>query len=215
MSIKDTTMDDIGGEGAKKHSPAAERNRVPILSALHNELPEKGTVLEIASGSGEHAVYFAQELPQLAWQPSDPDPEALASIAAYRAEYAGANLREPLLLDAAYPKSWPVKQADAIVCINMIHVSPWEATLGLFEGAEAALSMTGGPLILYGPYIEPGVETAPSNLEFDESLKARNPEWGLRDTADVVELAKEHGFKWEARYKMPANNITLVFRPQA
>jgi len=198
----------------KQNAPATQRNRVPILAALRNELPEAGTVLEVASGSGEHAVYFAQELPRIVWQPSDPDPEAIASIAAYRAEYDGANLREPVMLDAAKPSTWPVKSADAIVCINMIHISPWEATLGLFEGAEAALKLSGGPLILYGPYIEPGVETAPSNLEFDESLKARNPQWGLRDVSDLVELAKEHGFKWEARYKMPANNITLVFRPQ-
>jgi hypothetical protein len=207
-------MDNIGGDGAKKVAPASQRNRVPILSALRNELPEEGTVLEIASGSGEHAVFFAEELPGLIWQPSDPDAEALASIAAYRADHAGSNLREPVMLDASRPAAWPIKQADAIVCINMIHVSPWESTLGLFEGAEQVLSYSRGPLILYGPYVEPGVETAPSNLEFDENLKARNPEWGLRDTADVVELAKEHGFKWEARYKMPANNITLVFRPQ-
>ena len=204
-------MDDIAGSGVKKHSPAAERNRVPILAALRNELPETGLVLEIASGSGEHALFFAENMPNIEWQPSDPDEEALASIAAYRADYAGTNLREPLILDAAQPESWPVEQADAVVCINMIHVSPWASTEGLFAGAERVLAESGGPLILYGPYIDPAVETAQSNLDFDASLKQRNPEWGLRDAAAVIELAKSHGFKWKARYQMPANNITLVF----
>jgi hypothetical protein len=200
-------------KGAKKHAPATLRNRTPLLSALRNELPEWGAVLEIASGSGEHAVFFAENMPQLAWQPSDPDPEAVASIAAYRAEYEGVNLREPMTLDASAPATWPIEQADAIVCINMVHISPWAATEGLFAGAEKLLMLSGGPLILYGPYIEPGVETAESNLEFDTSLKERDREWGLRDASDVVELAKAHGFDWHARYKMPANNVTLVFKP--
>lgn len=214
MGIERTTMDNITGSGAKKHSPAAERNRVPILAALRNELPASGTVLEIASGSGEHAAYFAEHLPQLAWQPSDPDKEALTSIAAYREDYKGENLLEPVLLDAARPDTWPVREADALVCINMTQVSPWAATEGLFVGAEQVLGKSGGPLILYGPFIEPGVETSSSNLEFDASLKARNSEWGLRDASKVVELAKAHGFNWKARYKMPANNITLVFTRQ-
>lgn len=198
----------------KMQAPATQRNQVPILAALRNELPGSGTVLEIASGSGEHAVYFAQELPALTWQPSDPDPEALASIAAYRDDFAGSNLCEPVALDAASPDSWPVREADAVVCINMVHISPWAATEGLFAGAEQVLSVSGGPLLLYGPYIEPGVETTQSNLDFDASLKERNPEWGLRDAAQVIALAEKHGFEWAARYKMPANNITLVFRPR-
>ncbi|MEM6476076.1 MAG: DUF938 domain-containing protein [Pseudomonadota bacterium] len=200
-------------EGAKKHAPATLRNRIPLLAALREHLPDSGTVLEVASGSGEHAVFFAGELANIEWQPSDPDPEALASIAAYREEYDGSNLREALMLDASAPDDWPVKKADAIVCINMIHVSPWEATRGLFEGAKKVLAESGGPLILYGPYIEPGVETAPSNVEFHESLKSRNPEWGIRKVDKVDELAEAVGFKWDVRYKMPANNLTLVFSP--
>ena len=149
---------------AKQHAPATLRNREPIAEVLARELPASGTVLEIAAGTGEHAVYFAERFHALAWQPTDPSDEALASIAAYRAEYPGDNLAAPLLLDAAAPESWPVAAADAIVCINMVHISPWEATLGLFRGAARLLGSSGGPLILYGPYIGAGVYTAPSNL---------------------------------------------------
>ena len=202
-------------DGAKKHAPATERNRAPLLAILRNELPEWGTVLEIASGSGEHAAFFAENMPQLAWQPSDPDPEAIASIKAYRDEYQGVNLREPITLDASAPENWSVTQADAIVCINMVHISPWEASQGLFVGAERLLSLSNGPIILYGPYIEPNIETAPSNLEFDRSLKQRNPAWGLRNTDDMATVARRHGFERVARYEMPANNLALVFRPKA
>ena len=201
-------------DGVKKHAPATERNRTPLLSVLRNELPEWGTVLEIASGSGQHAAFFAENMPQLAWQPSDPDPEALASINAYRADYDGVNLREAMELDASAPRKWGMDQADAVVCINMIHISPWQATQGLFEGAAKVLALSGGPLILYGPMIEPGVETAESNLAFSESLQARNPDWGVRNAEQVVDTAKEHGFEWSARYKMPANNVTYMFRPK-
>jgi hypothetical protein len=197
---------------AKQHAPATLRNREPIAEVLAHELPASGSVLEIAAGTGEHAVFFAEAFPALAWQPTDPSPEALASIAAYREDYAGQNLAAPLLLDAAAPESWPVTQADAMVCINMVHISPWEATLGLFAGAARVLGASKGPLVLYGPYIEQGVETAPSNLEFDASLKARNPLWGLRDAAALDAVASRHGMARSARYALPANNIILIYR---
>ncbi|MDP4605489.1 MAG: class I SAM-dependent methyltransferase [Erythrobacter sp.] len=198
---------------AKQHAPATLRNREPIAVVLTRELPESGTVLEIAAGTGEHAVFFAASFPSLAWQPSDPSTEALASIAAYRADYAEGNLAAPVLLDAAEPAGWPVAQADAMVCINMVHISPWAATEGLFAGADRLLGASGGPLILYGPYIERGVETAPSNLDFDASLKARDPRWGLRHAEELDSLAATHGLARSARHALPANNIMLVYRP--
>ena len=197
---------------AKQHAPATLRNRAPIAEVLARELPVSGKVLEIAAGTGEHAVFFAGMFPGLAWQPTDPSDDALASIAAHRAEYAGENLAAPLLLDAAAPESWPVAAADAIVCINMVHISPWAATLGLFRGAARLLGSSGRPLILYGPYIEAGVKTAPSNLEFDASLRARNPLWGLREAEALDALAASHGMARTARYEMPANNLVLVYR---
>ena len=199
---------------AKQHAPAALRNRGPIAEVLGLELPARGTVLEIAAGTGEHAVFFAEAFPALEWHPTDPSPEAVASIAAYRAEYAGANLAAPRLLDAAMPDTWAMERADAIVCINMVHISPWEATLGLFRGAARLLGNTGsnGPLILYGPYIEEGIETVPSNREFDASLKQRDPRWGLRSAEALDTLAAQHGMARSARHALPANNIMLVYR---
>jgi len=197
---------------ARQHAPATLRNREPIAEVLARELPASGTVLEIAAGTGEHAVFFAECFPALAWQPTDPSEEALASIADYRADYAGSNLAVPLLLDAAAPETWPVGQAAAPVCINMVHISVWEATLGLFRGAARLLGSSGGPLILYGPYLEQGVETAPSNLEFDASLKSRNPLWGLRKAEALDALAAQHAMARSARYALPANNIMLVYR---
>jgi len=196
----------------KQHAPATERNRGPIAEVLARELPASGSVLEIAAGTGEHAVFFAGQFPALQWQPTDPSPEALASIVAYRADYPGDNLDAPLLLDATAPDAWPVAQAAAIVCINMVHISPWEATLGLFRGAAQVLSINSGPLILYGPYIEQGMETAPSNLDFDASLKARNPLWGVREAEALDALAVTHGMQRTARHALPANNIMLVYR---
>ena len=196
----------------KQHAPATLRNREAIADVLSSELPAQGMVLEIASGTGEHAVFFAQDFSTLHWQPTDPSAEALASIAAYRAEYQGSNLAAPLMLDAAAPAAWPVTAADAVVCINMVHISPWEATLGLFAGAARVLEASRGPLVLYGPYLEAGVETAPSNLEFDASLKARNPLWGLREAEALDALAEQHGMARASRYAMPANNIILVYR---
>ncbi|MFM7349059.1 MAG: DUF938 domain-containing protein [Erythrobacter sp.] len=196
----------------KQHAPAALRNRAPIAEVLARELPASGTVLEIASGTGEHAVFFAAAFPALDWQPTDPSEEALASIAAWRADHAGTNLAPPLRLDAADPDGWPVAEAAAIVCINMVHISPWEATLGLFRGAARLLGSSDKPLILYGPYLEQDVEAAASNLAFDASLKARDPRWGLREAEALDALAATHGMARTERHAMPANNIMLVYR---
>ncbi|QJQ33290.1 DUF938 domain-containing protein [Sphingomonas lacunae] len=197
---------------ARRHAPATLRNREPILAVLRDHLPASGTVLEIASGSGEHAVWFADQLPDLVWQPSDPDPAALASINAWRSDVMHGSVLPPLLLDASAPAAdWPLNGADAILCCNMTHIAPWQATVGLMAGAGRLLS-AGAPLILYGPFLEAGIETAPSNLEFDQSLKARNPEWGLRQTQDVDRLARANGLDRAARLAMPANNIVLLYR---
>jgi SAM-dependent methyltransferase len=192
-------------------SPSTARNRGPILEVLRPRLPAAGLVLEIAAGAGEHAAHMARTLPGLSWLPTDPDPEALASIAAWREAAALDNLLPPLRLDAADPDSWPVARADALVNINMIHISPWAATEGLMTGAGRVLA-PGAPLILYGPYVEAGVPTAPSNLNFDASLRGRDPAWGLRRLEDVTALAAERGLVLEERIAMPANNLVLVFR---
>lgn len=197
---------------AKRHAPATQRNRVPIADVLARELPPQGRVLEIASGTGEHAVFFAARFPALGWQPSDPDPAALASIAAYRAEYPGDNLAAPVLLDAAAPASWPVSEAAAILCINMVHISPWDASEGLFAGAAQILGGKNLPLILYGPFFEQEVEPAPSNRDFDASLKARDSRWGIRDAEKMDSLAARHALARTVRYAMPANNLMLVYR---
>jgi SAM-dependent methyltransferase len=194
----------------KRHAPAAERNREPIADVLRTLLPAQGTVLEIASGTGEHAAFFAAAFPQLLWQPSDPDPAALASISAWREEAGLLNLLAPLRFDAA-AAHWPVAQADAILCINMVHISPWSATLGLMSGAKRLLP-SGSPLILYGPYRRAGVQTAPSNEAFDQSLKSRDPLWGLRDLDAVVAAAQAEGLGFERLFEMPAYNVILVLR---
>lgn len=195
----------------KRYAPATERNREAILAVLRDVLPGAGVVLEVASGSGEHAVFFAAQLPGLAWQPTDPDPENLASIAAHRDDAALASLRAPLRLDVTEPGWARDRAADAVVCINMIHIAPWEACLGLFAGASALLP-AGGPLYLYGPYREDGVFHAVSNAEFDASLRARDPRWGVRDLAEVTRAAEAAGFTREGVVAMPANNHSLVFR---
>jgi len=192
----------------KQHAPATARNREPIREVLARELPAQGSVLEIASGSGEHAVAFAAAFPAITWQPSDPSDAALASIAAWRADAQLANLRAPILLDAS-AAAWPIEHADAIVCINMVHISPWSATLGLFAGAVRVLPR-GGLLYLYGPYRFAGAFTAASNAEFDRSLRARDPSWGVRDVDALVAAAR--GLTLQATIAMPANNHSLVFR---
>jgi len=194
-------------------SPAALRNRGPILDVLRRVMPARGTVLEIASGSGEHAVHFAAGLPHLSWQPTDLDPDALASIAAHRDAAGAPNLLPPIELDAVAP-FWPVAHADAIVSINMIHIAPWSAAEGLVAGAGRMLA-PGAVLFLYGPFKEDGRHTAPSNAAFDASLRTSNKEWGVRDLAEVAALAGRHGLDFAERVAMPANNLSVVFRRRA
>jgi len=192
----------------KRHAPATERNRGPIAAVLREVMPAHGLVLEVASGTGEHAAFFARLFPALEWQPSDPDPDALSSIEAWVADADLPNLRAPVQLDAA--GAWPIDRADAVLCINMVHISPWAATLGLLAGAARVLP-PGGPLILYGPYRRRDVPTAPSNEAFDLSLKERNPDWGLRDLEAVAEAAEARGLSLDRVVEMPANNVTAVF----
>lgn len=194
-------------------APSAARNREPILAVLRETLPVQGLVLEIASGTGEHAVHFAAALPGIRWQPTDRDADALRSIAAHRDEAGLQNLLPPLLLDAAAP-DWSVARADAIVSVNMIHISPWATSEGLMAGARRLLPV-GGVLVLYGPYREADVPSAPSNQAFDASLRGRNPEWGLRDRDEVASLAGRNELALSRRVAMPANNIMLVFRRTA
>jgi len=195
---------------ARRSSPSALRNRGPIADVLERVLPPSGLVLEIASGTGEHVTFFARRMPHLTWQPSDPDPEARASVAALLADEERPNVRAPMALDAA-ASGWPVERADAIVCINMIHISPLASLDGLMAGA-ARLLPVGGPLVLYGPYKIGGVHTAPSNEEFDAWLKTRDPRWGVRDLELVIDVASEHGIELLERIAMPANNFVLVMR---
>lgn len=194
----------------KRHAPAAARNRAPIAEVLARALPAAGEVLEIASGTGEHAAHFAERFPHLTWRPSDVDPEMLASIRARAAEAGGGNMREPEVLDAA-SADWPVFRADAVVCINLVHIAPWAACEGLLTGAAARLPV-GGPLVLYGPYRVPGRDTAPSNEAFDASLRSRNPAWGLRDLGVVEAEANARGLELEDVVDMPANNVTAILR---
>jgi Protein of unknown function (DUF938) len=200
------------GTAAKKVAPAAARNRGAILAVLQGFLPAHGDVLEIASGSGEHIVHFAQAMPHLHWQPSDPEPAARDSIAAWSAEAGLPNLALPLMLDVC-ARDWPIAHTDAILCINMIHIAPWAATLGLMAGAGRQL-VPDAPLYLYGPFREEGVPLEPSNAEFDASLKRRDPEWGLRWVHKVAEAAKAHGLILRERIAMPANNLSLIFFKQ-
>jgi len=199
-----------GCKRLKRHAPATQRNREPIAELLARELPEKGRVLEVASGSGEHAVFFAGEFPGFEWHPSDPDDAALESIAAWTEESGLPNIARPIFLDAS-AVDWSIDRADAVLCCNMIHISPWEATVGLFRGSSQLLGK-GAPLVLYGPFVEPGVETAPSNLAFDQGLKVRNPKWGLRSLEAIDALAASQGFDRTLRRNMPANNLTLIYR---
>lgn len=195
-----------------RHAPATERNREPIRRVLEAELRDSGgLLLEIAAGTGEHAVHLSREFPKWQWQPTDPDADALTSIAAWRAEQGATNLLAPLPLDAS-SADWPVQSADAILCVNMTHISRPEATRGLFAGAARFLE-GGAPLVIYGPFLEADVATTQSNLDFDASLKARDPDWGLRDVSWLDALGHEHGLQRTARHSMPANNLTLVYRP--
>ena len=194
----------------KRHAPATARNSEPLAEVLAGELPNEGLVLEIASGTGEHAVFMARRFPALDWQPSDCATYALHSVDAWAQEAGLANLRPAIALDAA-AGDWPVESADAVLCVNMVHISPWQATVGLFEGAGRVLA-SGAPLILYGPFLEADVDPAPSNLAFDESLKTRDPAWGLRNVADLDALAEARNLNRTAHHEMPANNLVLVYR---
>ncbi|RKF21945.1 DUF938 domain-containing protein [Altericroceibacterium spongiae] len=196
----------------KRNAPAVARNREPLTAILAEELPDSGMVLEVASGTGEHAVYFAERFPELHWQPSDPDAGARASIVAWQKESELANLALPIALDAG-EEEWPECALSAMLCINMVHISRWAASEGLMKAAGRLLPQ-GAPLILYGPYLEPDVETARSNLEFDASLKARNMEWGLRPIGAMDRLAERNGLERTRRVAMPANNLTLIYRKQ-
>jgi len=195
---------------ARRSAPHVARNAGPITEVLHRILPARGLVLEIASGSGEHALHFAREFPKLLFQPSDPEPAALRSIEAWRAEAGLFNLLPAVALDARAAE-WPVAAADAILCINMVHISLWSATQGLMRGAGRLLAQS-APLYLYGAYRQAGVETAPSNEAFDESLRARDPAWGVRDLEEVVAEAEKNGLRLEEAVPMPANNLSVVFR---
>jgi len=195
---------------AARTAPAAARNREPILGVLRNILPRSALVLEIASGTGEHAVWFSRALPALTWQPTDRDPEALSSIAAWREATGQANLLPPLALDAT-AENWPVAQADAVIAINMVHIAPWIATQGLIAGAGRVLT-SDGLLFLYGPFREGGVHTAASNAAFDADLRAHNSSWGIRDLDEIAALASQNGIKTLERIAMPANNLSVVFR---
>ena len=198
------------GENAHRSAPAALRNREPIAGVLSEWLPASGLVLEIASGTGEHSLFFAERFPALEWQPSDVHPDALGSIAAWRGTAGLANLRAPIAVDAAQ-QAWPIDQADAVLSINMVHISPWESALGLLDGA-ARLLPSGAPLILYGPWRQEGVAAAPSNLAFDEDLRRRDPSWGLRQVEEFAAAARERGLELLETRAMPANNLMLLLR---
>jgi SAM-dependent methyltransferase len=193
----------------RRSAPAALRNREPITEVMRNWLPRSGVVLEIASGTGEHAVYFAEHLPGLEWQPSDIHPDALASIGAWRDEAGLSNICEPLTVDAS-ASDWPLDHADAVLSINMVHISPWSSALGLIEGA-ARILRGGAPLILYGPWLKDDIATVASNLAFDADLQHRDPRWGLRRVEDFVDAAKSYFDLVETR-AMPANNLMLLLR---
>ncbi|WP_204137711.1 DUF938 domain-containing protein [Halomicronema sp. CCY15110] len=205
----------------RQHAPAAERNREPIVAVLAEHLPASGTVLEIASGTGQHAVFFAERLAPRSWLPSDPNPIARDSISSWRAIAQPPNLYEPLAIDvtqAQWPHlvtTWqqqhtPVSELRAIVNINMIHIAPWIACEGLFAGAAQLLTV-GDVLYLYGPFKQGGRHTAPSNAAFDRSLQQQNPAWGIRDLEAVCETAQTSGFVLQATIPMPANNLSVIF----
>ena len=198
-----TTVDD------RRFSPACARNRQPILDVLRRALPESGRILEIASGTGEHGAFFASQEAGWSWQPSDASIEAIQSTQAWVDHMQLPNLAPPVQLDVT-AEQWPVEQAEAIFCANMIHISPWRCTLGLLQGASRILHV-GAHLITYGPYKVRGQHTAPSNAAFDSSLRARDPSWGVRDLEAIEEAAQTHGLTLQEHISMPANNACLIF----
>ena len=208
--MSERRFDEKPTSDARRSAPAVARNVEAIIAVLEDWLPPRGSVLEVASGTGEHAIAFARHFRALEWHPSDANPDALASIAAWRGVHPSDNLAAPLALDAREP-AWPIAHADAIMSINMVHISPWAAARGLLDGAARLLG-SGAPLILYGPWLEDVVATAPSNLAFDLDLRARDPEWGLREVKTFAAAAAERGLHLVERRAMPANNLMLLLR---
>jgi hypothetical protein len=196
--------------GTRRSAPAALRNREPIALVLSEWLPQSGLVLEIASGTGEHIVHFAERFPALDWQPSDIHPDALTSIEGWRQDAQLPNVRPPIEIDAASAE-WPIGRADALISINMVHISPWRSALGLLDGA-ARLLAPGAPLILYGPWLVEDVPPAPSNLDFDSDLRLRDPQWGLRKVEDFAAAGDERSLRLVETRHMPANNMMLLLR---
>jgi hypothetical protein len=197
----------------RRYAPATERNREPILAILQQVLPPTGTILEISSGTGEHGIFMAPHLAPRDWLPSDPSPDARLSIIAWQQFSPCANMYPPIDLDASSDE-WLVSSTEpitAIVNINMIHIAPKAAYLGLFAGAQRILS-AGGILYLYGPFKQGGVHTAPSNAAFDESLRNQNSEWGIRDLEEIIGVAASHKLELQKVYPMPANNLSVVFK---
>lgn len=205
------TLDPASLTEAARSSPAASRNLAPILEVLRAHLPATGAVLEVASGTGQHAAAFAAALPGIDWTPSDPSGEARASIDAWR-EGGPPNLKPCRPIDVLDEATWPEETVKAVFCANMIHIAPAAATEGLMRLAARVLMRPGGLLVLYGPFVEAEVETSASNLAFDESLKSRDPDWGLRDRDAVIAAAQAHGLAFTLRKAMPANNLMLLFR---
>lgn len=197
-------------EDHRRRAPAASRNRDPILQVLQKTLPSQGTILEIASGTGEHACFFAAAFPNVSWQPTDMDDRALRSIEAYRQHEAPANVAAPMRLDVT-ADIWPIQEADGAVCINMVHISPWKCSVALLEGCAKTLN-PGAPLVLYGPYKRGGIHTAPSNESFDNSLRQQNPEWGIRDLDEIAAVAGDCGLTLENPIDMPSNNYCVIIR---
>ena len=197
----------IVNDDPRRCSPAAPRNREPILGVLRALLPRTGLVLELASGSGEHIVFFAGHFPRLSWQPSDPDPKARASIAAHGKDAGLPNLRPPLDIDVTAVR-WPIAAADAIICINMLHIAPWAAAEGLMAGAGRLLA-PGHGLYIYGPFMRDGAHTAPSNAAFDRSLRDTDPRWGVRDLGAIARLGEGHGLRLKQVVEMPTNNLSV------
>jgi SAM-dependent methyltransferase len=196
--------------GGRLLSPSAERNKAAVAALLKTVLPDRGLVLEIGSGTGQHIVHFAKECPHLVWQPSERDEACLQSIRDWIAVGAAGNVEPPLFLDVGV-LPWPIASAAAVVSLNMIHIAPWLAAEALFRGAGAILPPD-GMLVLYGPFRRDGAHTSPSNEAFDQHLRAHDPQWGVRDLEDVAACAASHGFAAPEVHEMPANNLSIVFR---
>ena len=213
MSSAESGAESGAEPGAGRHAPAAARNRDPILGVLRELLPARGTVLEIASGTGEHVAYFAPHFSDLVFQPSEPDQAMHASIVAWARSCGADNIRAPLAIDT-HAADWGIARADAMININMIHISPWSVCQAMLAGAGRILAAD-GPLYIYGPFMLGGRHTAPSNAAFDRGLRAQDERWGVRDLDAVIECARASGLEFERIVEMPANNLSVIFRRQA